>query len=130
MEITDLEELTMHYGDFTDAKIYRIVFEQNEYRTDVVLHLSTRLLTSTQVQYDSIILKLIDAKDIKFIQHFQGENFYPWAGNVLKFEDRYIFDFSPFDENLTSVEEIKKSNFYIICQNFLLESSPKCSVLS
>lgn len=129
MKTENIEELIKNYGDFTDAKISKIVFEQIEYRTDIILHLSSRLLSISNVQYDSIILKLNDAEEIKFIQKFQGENFNPWAGNILRFEDKYIFDFSPFDENLKTVEEIKKSNFYIICKSFLLESVPKVSIL-
>ncbi len=129
MEITNLEELDKHYGDFTDAVISKIVFEQNDYGTTAVLHLSSRLVSTERNQYDSIVISFFNVEEIEFIQPFRGTSFRPWAGNSLKFEDKYIFGFEPFNENLKSVEEIKKSNFYIICKSFVLESVPKCSVL-
>ena len=129
MKTDNLEELMKHYGDFTDATISKIIFDQAENGLTTVLYLSSRLISIDKIQYDNIVLQLFDIEEIKFVQPFQSTNFRPWAGNFLKFSDKYIFDFCPVAENLTSIEEIVASNFYVICKSFLLESIPVVSIL-
>ncbi len=116
-----LELLIRQYAKFDDAIIEKIIYNLH-YREPVMeIYIITRNLTNDR--YDKVILFLINIEELKFVEPPAN---YKCVGdcNFFRKEGKYVFDFTPWTDSTTDLEEIRKSKFYAICNDFFFEFEP------
>ncbi|AYQ32281.1 hypothetical protein [Runella sp. SP2] len=114
------------YGSFCDVVIERLNYKLEYIENFMELEVIARNIEYSNFNvYENILIKFNKIKKFKFYESMGATNHITVLDcNILKISGLYVFDFIPWGENLTDLDEIRKSNFYIICEDFEFTSSP------
>ncbi|RDB06169.1 hypothetical protein [Runella aurantiaca] len=121
-----MEKLTIlknRYGDFCDSIIECLSYKLHYNNRIIEMTTLTRNIEFTDKNvYEIVKFRFTKIKEFKFYEEKGSVNYVVvLGGNFLKIENTYIFDFIPWGENLTTLGDIRKSDFYIICEEFDFE---------
>jgi len=119
----NLAALIKRYGDFCDSTIESLSYKLHYIDRVITMTTLTRNIEFTDKNvYEIVTLKFTKIKEFKFYEEEGSINhIVVLGGDFLKIQNRYIFDFIPWGEHLTTLEDIRKSNYYIICEEFEFE---------
>lgn len=113
----DMKKLTDLFGDFHDSVISEVKYSYplipNEKTVLEIILTASNINTGTRHQ---LSLKLTEIIEINF-KEFKTSNSVIYAMSFLE-QDAVIFvDLSSTGEEMPTVEEIRKSHFYVACRN-------------
>ena len=121
-----LAALIKKYGPFCDVVIERLNYKLEYIENLIELEVIARNIEHSNFNvYENILIKFNKIKEFKFYESMGSTNHITVLDcNILRINGLYVFDFIPWGENLTDLDDIRKSNFYIICEDFEFTSSP------
>lgn len=121
MTMEKMELLISQYAKFDDAIIEKIIYNFHYREPNMEIYTITRNVTNDR--YDKVVLFLMNVKEVRFIEPPSN---YKCVGdcNFFRKEGKYVFDFTPWSDSTTDLEETRNSKFYVICNDFSFEFEP------